>query len=77
MKNLFSDPCKFRQIYKDPTPKRLTPLLRYLKQLDEREELPDAIYNNIGPKHAHLASALGLFLNWAKILIIFIFPFYY
>lgn len=52
MKNLFSDHSKFRQIYKDPMPKRFTPLLSYLKQLDKKDKLPDAIYNNISPKHA-------------------------
>ena len=44
----------------DPTLTRLTSLQRYLKQLNKREELPDAVYNNNRPKHAKIAGANGL-----------------
>ena len=60
VENLFSDPSKFKQIYNDPTPTRLTSLQRYLKQLNKRGELPDAVYNTIRPKHAKIARAHGL-----------------
>ena len=60
VKNLFSDPSKFKQIYNDPTPTRLTSLQRYLKQLNKRGELPDAVYNTIRPKHAKIAKAQSL-----------------
>ena len=60
VENLFSDPSKFKQIYNDPTPTHLTSLQRYLKQLNKRGELPDAVYNNIRPKHAKIARAHGL-----------------
>ena len=60
VENLFSDPSKFKQIYNDPTPTSLTSLQRYLKQLNKRGELPDAVYNNIRLKHAKIARAHGL-----------------
>ena len=60
IENLFSDPSKFKQIYNDPTPTRLTSLQRYLKQLNKRGELTDGVYNNIHPKNAKIARAHGL-----------------
>ena len=60
VENLFSDPSKFKQIYNDPTSTRLTSLQRYLKELNKRGELPDAVYNNIHPKHAKIARAHGI-----------------
>ena len=55
--SLFSDPSKFKQIYNYPTPTSLTSLQRYLKELNKREELPDAVYNIIRPEHAKIARA--------------------
>ena len=43
-----------------PPPTRLTSLQRCLKQLSKRGELPDAVYNNIRPKHAKIARAHSL-----------------
>ena len=60
VENLFTDSSKFKQIYNGPTPTRLTSLQRYLKQLNKRGELPDAVYNTIRPKHAKIARAHGL-----------------
>ena len=60
VKNVFSDPSKFKQIYHDPTPTRLISLQIYLKQLNKRGELPNAVHKNIRPKHAKIARAHGL-----------------
>ena len=60
LENLFTDPSKFKQIYNGSTPTRLTSLQRYLKQLNKRGELPDAVYNTIRPKHAKISRAHGL-----------------
>ena len=60
VQSLFSDPSKFKQIYNYPTPTRLTSLPRYLKELNKRGELPDAVSNIIRPEHAKIARAHGL-----------------
>ena len=58
--HLFSEKTKFKEIFEDPTPARLTSIQRYLKLLNKRGELPDAVFKQICPQNPKLAKAHGL-----------------
>ena len=60
VENLFSDKSKFKEIHDDPTPARLSSIQRYLKKLNNRNELNDEVFKKIGPQNAKLARAHGL-----------------
>ena len=47
IKNLLSDESKFKEIHDDPTPARLSSIQRYLKNLNNRNELNDELFKNI------------------------------
>ena len=60
VKNLFSDESKFKEIHGNPTPARLSSILRYLKKLNNRNELNDKVFKKIRPQNAKLVRAHGL-----------------
>ena len=48
VENLFSDKSKFKEIYDDPTPARLSSIKRYLrKKFNNRNELNDEVFKKI------------------------------
>ena len=57
---LFHDKLKFKQILEDPTPSYLTSVQRYLKKLNNRDEITNEAYDKIQPKSAKLTQAHGL-----------------
>ena len=60
VENLFSDKSKFKEIHDDPTPARLSSIQRYLKKLNNRNELNDEVFKKIRPQNAKLARVHGL-----------------
>ena len=49
VENLFSDKSKFKEIYDDPTPARLSSIQRYLRKFNNRNELNDEVFKKIWP----------------------------
>ena len=47
VENLFSDKSKFKEIHEDPTAASLSSIQRYLKKLNNRNELNDAVFKKI------------------------------
>ena len=60
VENLFSDKSKFKEIYNNPTPARLSSIQRYLKKLNNRNELNDEVVKKIQPQNTKLAIAHGV-----------------
>ena len=60
VENLFSDKSKFKEIYNNPTPARLSSIQRYLKKLNNRNELNDEVFKKIQPQNTKLAIAHGV-----------------
>ena len=60
IENLFSDNSKFKEIQDDPAPARLSSIQRYLKKLNNRNELNDEVFKKIRPQNAKLARRHGL-----------------
>ena len=60
VENLFSDKSKFKEIHDEPTPARLSSIQRYLKKLNNRNELNDEVFKKISPQNAKLARAHGV-----------------
>ena len=59
VENLFLDKSKFK-IHDDPTPARLSSLQRYLKTLNNRNQLNDEVFKKIRPQNAKLARTHGV-----------------
>ena len=59
VENLFLDKSKFK-IHDDPTPARLSSLQRYLKPLNNRNQLNDEVFKKIRPQNAKLARTHGV-----------------
>ena len=60
VENLFLDKSKFKEIHDDPTPARLSSLQRYLKTLNNRNQLNDEVFKKIRPQNAKLARTHGV-----------------
>ena len=60
VENLFSDKSKFKETHDDPTPAPLSSIQRYLKKLNNRNELNDEVFKKIRPQNAKLARAHGI-----------------
>ena len=60
LSELFEDRSKFSKLNCDPTFTRLRTLRKYLKTIHKRNEIDEAQYNTMRPKHAKPARAHGL-----------------
>ena len=60
VENLFSDKSKFKEIHDDPTPACLSSIQKYLRKLNNRNELNDEVFKKIRPQHPKLARAHGV-----------------
>ena len=60
VEKLFPDKSKFEVFHDDLTPARLSSIQRYLKKLNNRNELNDEVFKNIQPQNAKLARPHGV-----------------
>ena len=60
VENLFSDKSEFKEIHDDPTPAHLSSIQRYLKKLNNINELNGEVFKKIRPQNAKLARAHGV-----------------
>ena len=70
VENLFLDKSKFK-IHDDPTPARLSSLQRYLKTLNNRNQLNDEVFKKIRPQNAKLVERME-YLKFTKHLTVFL-----
>ena len=60
LNKLFSDITKFKRLDADPTNTRLSTLQSYLRNLCNRNEISEEVYQEIRPKNAKVARSHGL-----------------
>ena len=71
VESLFLDKSKFKEIHDDPTPARLSSLQRYLKTLNNRNQLNDEVFKKIRPQNAKLVERME-YLKFTKHLTVFL-----